>query len=311
MQAVFVPYFSNMTSKYSPSLQESGRLKVSYIHGGLAQYRAGETLGPRTLTDYELVMIQQGTIVYELNGHKTKVPEGGVLLTRPGFEEKYCWDTKGRTRHAYLHFDIDTYPSDWPDESKWPVTKGSVPAAVAALFQELVERIYKHSDWPAKEPDQDSQRLLETLISLYLKAGGKGSPEENDTMPYPVRRAVDRMRQIIDEDAHYKITLAELAKVAGVSPQHLCRLFTNTVGHAPLQTFKMIQLQLALVLLIRSNLAIKEIAERCGFDDPFYFSRSYLKAYGESPRKTQQRVKSGGAPPKSPLLTSLVPRIFW
>ena len=58
-----------------------------------------------------------------------------------------------------------------------------------------------------------------------------------------------------------------------------------------METFRLLKLQLAMALLGRSSLAIKEIADRCGFENPLYFTRCFTKLYSQSP--TQAPVLRG------------------
>ena len=54
-----------------------------------------------------------------------------------------------------------------------------------------------------------------------------------------------------------------------------------------------------------------DIARRCGFDDPLYFSRCFSAAYGLSPRSMRERMQKGIPPPASPLPADLMPRLHW
>lgn len=93
------------------------RLVLTYLHGGVVHYRPGETLGPRTLSDYEFVLILEGNVTYQANQRSHAAPPGSLLLARPGFEECYRWDPTGRTRHAFFHFQIQRMPDAWPATS--------------------------------------------------------------------------------------------------------------------------------------------------------------------------------------------------
>jgi transcriptional regulator GlxA family with amidase domain len=97
-----------------------------------------------------------------------------------------------------------------------------------------------------------------------------------------------------------------------VTEKHLCRLFTKTLGHAPLKTFTLLKLQGARQLLTRTNLSVTEIAERCGFNSPFYFSRCFSKTFGVPPsalRTTPEQELP--ALPDHPLPPDLIPRTYW
>lgn len=86
------------------------RLKLTFLHGGVMQYRAGEILKPRVMRDYELVLILEGNVTYQANQRNYAAPPGCVILARPGFQESYRWDPLGPTRHAFFHFRVERMP---------------------------------------------------------------------------------------------------------------------------------------------------------------------------------------------------------
>jgi AraC-like DNA-binding protein len=70
-------------------------------------------------------------------------------------------------------------------------------------------------------------------------------------------------------------------------------------------------MQLAMALLGRSNLSVKEIAERCGFDNPLYFTRIFTRLYQSPPTAIRTRLRRGQAPPRNPLPPEITPRVHW
>lgn len=299
-----------MGKMVQPMLGE--RLRLGYLLGGLTIYRPGEVLGPRRLFDYECVAILEGEVRYSIDARLDDlILAGGILLTRPGFEETYHWGRKQQTRHAYFHFSIEEMPADWPEPGSWPVTYPKTSAVVQALYREIIDRIQVHPEWPAQPPDIDTNRLVEALISLLLRPGGNAAIDPTTILPLPVQRAIHMMRLEIEESSGQPIELGKLAAVAGVTPKHLCALFAASIGHPPLRTFRLLQLQLAVPLLARTDFSVKEVARHCRFQDPYYFTRYFTQIFGESPSEVRRRMRAGGAPPRNPLPPDLAPRIFW
>jgi len=287
------------------------RLELAYLYGGVVQYQPGETLGPRVLGDWELVLIIEGDVVYRVNRQDRSAPPGSIILARPGFRESYLWDPQSPTRHAFFHFDIDRMPSDWSEPGTWPVCQSQPDPALPALFRHIVHRIYEHPIWPAQRPGPPECRLVETLIEIFCRQRTADGAVYESTRPAPVSRALRWMRQIIDDEPRSKIRLRDLVHVAGVSEKHLCRLFTRSIHHAPMQTLNLMRLQLALALLVRTNLTIKQIAHRCGFDDALYFSRCFSRVFGRPPREMRRAISDGQALPPAPLPVDLTPRVIW
>ena len=292
-------------------MKPGSHLVLKYLLGGVVRYRAGETLGPRDLPDYELVLIIDGNVHYITDDGDYVAAPGSILFTRPGFHEVYRWDPVGLTRHAYFHFDIAEVPSVWPEFTKWPVIRPRPEPVLAALFRSVLDRICLHRDWPATSPGPLDCLIVETLLSLFLEEPRIAVADFERDRPVQVGRTILFMRETIDTDAHRRLTLEDLAKAGGVSKKHLCRSFHSTLGYSPIRTYRLLCLQLSLSLLTRSNLTIREIADRCGFEDPAYFSRSFSRVFGFPPTKMREVVRGGALPPPNPLPVDLTPRLFW
>ena len=70
----------------------------------------------------------------------------------------------------------------------------------------------------------------------------------------------------------------------------------------------LLRLQLATALLTRTNLIIKEVAQRCGFEDPLYFSRRYKMAFGRPPSTVRKDLANGTPPPAGLLPVDITTR---
>lgn len=290
---------------------DAKRLKLSYLYGGEVVYQAGEALKLRLLTDYEFVYLVSGDASYTAGSETYAVSAGGMILGRADGMEEYRWDTTKPTRHAYFHFAVDELPDDWPAPDTWPrVSEEPDPFAVS-LFWHILRHIYEHSDWPATAPGERDCLLVETLVDTFLESHDETFRSFERDRPEPVRRALKWMRQRIDDDPRQKFSLDDIAKAAGCTPKHLCRVFAASVGHSPAHTGTLLRLQLATTLLTRSNLSVKEVALKCGFEDPLYFSRCFKKTFGRPPSTIRADLAKGVPPPAVPLPVDITPRIRW
>jgi AraC family transcriptional regulator len=294
-----------------PSIHASrAGLGLGYLHGGLATYLPGETLGPRFSRDYELVWIIGGRVTYHLGERDYDAPPGAIILSRPGFHERYTWDPRRQTRHAYFHFTILSRPSDWADESSWPVCR-VMPLGdpVRPLFRHVVDVWCQGFGRTRIQPPFPISRAVATLIDCLLQ-----SREEHDA-DKPARRyseavqlGLSWVQSVLLDQPDRPIHLAELAKAAGVSPQHLCRLFAEGPGIGPMHAVRLLRLEQAAALLARSTLNVKQIAARCGFASQFHFSRVFRAVYGASPSEVRAQAAQG-APPPVPRLALELPHV--
>lgn len=294
----------------SKPVRRSESLGLDYLYGGLVKYRAGESLALRTLSDYELILIIEGSVCYSKDGKSYNVPSGGVVLSRPGFKESCDWDLDGVTRHAYVHFQITSIPDDWPDQELWPIVINQPAKVVAGLFRYLLERVSNRSEWPSTAPGSNTCRLLECLLHILIEPNQEGGLAEAH-IPDPVSQALNMMRETLDERPTELLSLERLAQRSCTTEKHLCRLFKQSLGYSPMKTFSLLKLQLAMALLSRSDLSIKQLALRCGFENPLYFSRVFSQTYHASPSVMRRRMREGEPPPLSPLPPELTPRVYW
>ena len=96
----------------------------------------------------------------------------------------------------------------------------------------------------------------------------------------------------IDENFRTDFPLTILAKQAEVTPQHLCRVFKETMNMRPLEYLTKRRLQEAKRLLQRTELPIAEIALQSGFPDAGYFSTVFKKYEGVTPMEYKKHSRS-------------------
>lgn len=90
-----------------------------------------------------------------------------------------------------------------------------------------------------------------------------------------------------------KIDVKELAKNCGLSYTGFLWKFEKQVGTTPTEYLASIRLRYAKQLLIEGKLTVSEIAEQCGYSNPYYFSNVFKDKYGQCPtafRKTEQKT---------------------
>lgn len=80
-------------------------------------------------------------------------------------------------------------------------------------------------------------------------------------------------------------TLPELAAAAGLSVTRYTALFGRLTGFAPIDFLIRQRVQQGATLLATTVAPIAAVAEECGFNDPYYFSRSFTRVMGCSPRE--------------------------
>lgn len=142
--------------------------------------------------------------------------------------------------------------------------------------------------------DASLNRLRNSIgRTLFLACFHEGQNASQDRLvPLSVRRA----RAWLDENWASEVTNASLAQLVGVSPQHLVSAFRRHVGLTPIRYMWKRRSEEGRRLLLQTDLRVSEISYRCGYKNPFHFSRHVSECFGASPRELRLR---GGYPEPS------------
>ncbi|MBO9636439.1 MAG: helix-turn-helix transcriptional regulator, partial [Chitinophagaceae bacterium] len=93
----------------------------------------------------------------------------------------------------------------------------------------------------------------------------------------------------MQEHIGQSLTLEKLAAQVTVSASHYSSIFRKRSGLSPIEYFNHLKIQRACQYLQFTDMRIKEIANRIGIDDPYYFSRLFTKVMSISPKEYRDR----------------------
>lgn len=254
----------------------SARLNVRPAVTG---FPAGATLGPRTISDFELVWMLTGNAQWRWldAGVEVTLEPQTLLLVRPGMRHEFVWDRRRYCRHGFVHFRI----APAANAEEWPVSRPiAPPGPISGLLDYLL--------WLAEEPTPEWQKAIEktlvTIVELFADGPLPGAEDYRSAEPAPLATALDYVRRDWNRTGMRPIPMDELVVAAAVSREHLTRLFRGEYGLGIITGLELVRLARAASLLTRSNLTIGEIARASGYVDPLHFSRRFRLNYGRSPR---------------------------
>ncbi len=165
----------------------------------------------------------------------------------------------------------------------------------------------------------DDRRVMDdgvpALNRVEPEPGGKGSPRLVVTSKMPLRDAggkvvgviglsrevtgaaaaslgvgrVARAVALFHERFGEKLSIAQVARQAGVSVNQLERLFRKTIGETPQHCLLRVRLEQAGRLLRDSHDSVAGVAQACGFYDQAHFSHAFSAEVGCSPLAYRRR----------------------
>ncbi len=111
--------------------------------------------------------------------------------------------------------------------------------------------------------------------------------DEKKRLTWRLERATTNIRAHLSED----LPLDKIAKIAGISPQHLSRLFRNELNTNFVKYITERRMDKACKLLKNTTLGIAEIAERCGYSDANYFAKVFRRNKSLSPGNYRNNIE--------------------
>lgn len=95
----------------------------------------------------------------------------------------------------------------------------------------------------------------------------------------------------IEADLAGEWSLRRLAEMMRLSKVRMRELFVRTVGLPPLRYITLRRIDHARSLLLDTDLTSAEVARRCGYDDPAYFSRLFHRLTGMQPSVYREQTR--------------------
>jgi AraC family transcriptional regulator len=205
--------------------------------------------------------------VVEVGGVAHRIATGHASLIPPGTEVRYRY--RGRSEHLYAHLRLD----------------GSTERHVVPVMQDvgpnrtLITRLLRGA--LAAAPARAATHLWTVLWQLTDEgaAGGRTAVD-------PVAVAAAHV------EAHLSASLSvkDVAKVAGVSHNHLTRLFRARTGTTVVAYIRRRRMERARHLLTASTLSVTAVAAAVGIPDLQAFNKVCRRELGESPRALRRSL---------------------
>ncbi len=103
---------------------------------------------------------------------------------------------------------------------------------------------------------------------------------------------VQKAREYIDKHKTQELSLADVAKAAGASVFHFCKVFRKSTGIKFTDYVNRVRLEDARTQLLNPNRRISEVAYDVGFQSLTQFNRMFKRVFGQSPSDFRARLAS-------------------
>jgi AraC-like DNA-binding protein len=132
-------------------------------------------------------------------------------------------------------------------------------------------------------------------FDLLAQRNGRRANGDKSNIARKIEQSISYMLQHLNQPLH----VSTLASAVNVSPSHYSALFKLWTGCPPIDYFIHLRMQHACRLFDSTPWNVKEVAAALGYDDPFYFSRTFKAVnrvapseYRAMPEKLKNSIRS-------------------
>jgi len=212
----------------------------------------------------DLTFVIDGTLTYEIQHERFTLGAGDAMFCPENCER---FREKGNGKSVYISVNFRCGSKDIP------------------LLPYCVRNVYDH----------DIDYYLSKLLEIYFQNGKFTQKKSSCLLELILCEMLDKlsdggenkyvamMRRFISYNWYKKISLDEISAAAHLSPSYSSAIFKKTVGISITDYITDIRISRASEMLKFSSESVAEIAEKTGFCDIFYFSRTFKKIKGMSP----------------------------
>jgi len=234
------------------------------------------------LPDYDAWLVIAGRGRGRVGDEAWALGPGSLVVLRPGDVGSFRQDPADRLIVVSCHFDFVApggtervaVPSEWLPSRHIPVPNP------AQLIDSMLRMVRMGRDPHPLRRAERSGWFVSVLAEIYRQdARAAGSPV--DVLDQRVQEVIDHVRSQLS----HRPTLAEAATIAGLSPAHLSRLFSQQLGMSFRQFVLEARLDRARHLLTETGMSVGEVARALGYQDVFLFSRQIRDRFGQPPSR--------------------------
>lgn len=295
---------------------DKSTLKENVTHGTvsfpLATYSLDgeESYGvkPHWHGEFEILYLEQGNMQLKLNVTEQSVKGPAMVFVEPGVIHSFWMEAY--PRESALVFDLKMLSFEYfdsiqhqmfrpmlegrlhvanvitPESGAWEEALGGYRKIQEILAQMGTEQIKSRRNRIA-----DKLRIKGYLYQIFAALEEQGCFQEEAYQgkedPYPLETMKKVLHEIHTNYAR-KLSLDQMASMAGMNPQYFCRFFKRLTGKTFTIYLNEIRIDRAAELLVNTEDKIIQVAGECGFENVGYFIRRFKEMKGSTPSKYRE-----------------------
>ena len=232
---------------------------------------------------HELYILLKGSVKYLVNDELYMLLPGDMIFVEAG--KFHLSDTADKTPSERVLISFDDEAVNKECRQYLENLKQNKYIRMLPEYNHIVSSVM---DKMTKE-DKKRSSGYEIMQLLYLNelliVIDRYRIRQNSVKLDPNYLIIQSVIKYISENCHEKITLEETAHIHSLSAGHLSKQFKKVTGINFNEYLNIARISRAEHLLLTTNLSVTDIAFQCGFNNSSYFTATFKKIKGITPKK--------------------------
>ncbi len=228
-------------------------------------------------SEFEIHFIISGSQVYEVEGREARIDAGSFLMIAPNVQHRVVSSDED-TEKLVLLFQYVHYTNFFEIPKRFSHAVNKTPSLVidGLLFPQQLDQQKTLLSRLLTE-----NRLLEAVVTLFRAVGFKenATPVESSKTPAVLALA----KGYIEDNIERAPSADEVADYCYLSKRQLSRIFICYESKTVFEFIRAKRVERAKELLDDATLSLREISERMGFPNEYYFNQFFKNGYGMPP----------------------------
>ncbi len=221
----------------------------------------------------ELIYVKEGRVVYYIGENSYVLKSGNLVFIPRGTYRQAYYDNK-----SFLHFYVMELNCSFDNGNPVEIP----PPTIFNVNQNIViEDLYENMTKIWKEKSK-GYRLMSRAIALQI-FHELIFRTYNSSIKESKSNRIEFIKDYIYDNYHREISVEEIADILNLNPNYLGSYFKKKTGYTLRQYVNSVRINKAKNLLSTGRYSVSGVAEQCGYQDIYYFSKVFKEIEGVPP----------------------------
>ncbi|MFC5402523.1 AraC family transcriptional regulator [Cohnella soli] len=265
--------------------------------------KSNTALGGIHVDSFEILYITKGRARFQWAHNSSEVEAPAIFLISPstphsldsaGAEMSCCFLELSELNDPFFTtYNVDRWNlmQSQKVNASHPLFISSIQQSFDLIYQLFFTKMAKQHEELEQVCVLEVQKIFKLIAHILLSTSNQGNMD-GQKKKWTSLETVEILINYMEWRYSDEITLEMLSDLVHLNPSYLIRVFKEHTHCTPFEYLQTLRMKAAVSYLTRSDLPLKSIVEKTGFNSIHYFSRLFKKMYGDSPIHWRDQMRA-------------------